>query len=532
MEIDFTQINAFLALPPDQMLLRFLILFGWIPILVVVLWGFKEIWMNYIQEKWLLDKKFILLAIDIPKENTQSPRAVENIFTYLAGAHSSPDLIDKYWDGYTQLGFSLEVVSIDGYSQFLIHTPEIFRNLIESAVYSQYPDAEITEVNDYTKDMPGRFPDDEYDMWGGEFCLANNYAYPIKTYEEFIHQMGAPEEHFNDPMASLMDMYSSLVPGEQAWFQIIVTPRGFNWTKAGDSEIGKILGEKKSSNDLVDKITKKITNFLWEFSEIIIRLGGESDAQKEDDSLKMFNLKPKEKKQMEAIQRKMSKIGLEFKTRFVYVAKKDVFNKAKVVSGFVGFIKQFADLDLNNLKPDKYTTTAASYFFTDSRVNSRKIKLMNNYKNRESQKGGKTGILNIEELATLWHFPVEAVVKAPLIQKTPGKKAEPPITLPIGEEVVSEELFTNIKASERKEFFDQEGGFINEENKREKKKNELKKEIKDEIFSGDLSKVETEKDILIPKSDTLQTDSIQVKKNIDTNQAEKKGSPPADLPFG
>src|SRR3989339_899060 len=108
MEIDLTPIYKFMALPPDQMLLRFLILFGWIPIVVVFLWGFKEIWMNYIQGKWAADKGFTLSAIDIPKGNTQSPRAVENIFTYLAGAHSEPDLIEKYWEGYSQLSFSLE----------------------------------------------------------------------------------------------------------------------------------------------------------------------------------------------------------------------------------------------------------------------------------------------------------------------------------------------------------------------------------------------------------------------------------------
>jgi len=528
-----TPIYKFMALPPDQMLLRFLILFGWIPIVVVFLWGFKEIWMNYIQGKWAADKGFTLLAIDIPKGNTQSPRAVENIFTYLAGAHSEPDLIEKYWEGYSQLSFSLEIVSIDGYTQFLIHTPEIFRNLVESAVYSQYPDAEITEVNDYTKDMPGRFPDDEYEMWGSEFCLAKSSAYPIKMYEEFMHQMGEPEEYFNDPMASLMDLYSSLVPGEQAWFQIIVTPHGFNWPKVGDTEISKLLGENKGSNDIVSNVTKMITNLLWELSEIIIRLGGKEDAKKEDNTFKMFNLKPKEKKQIEAIQNKIAKIGLEFKTRFIYIAKKDLFKKPKVASGFVGFIKQFADLDLNNLKPDKYTAVSASYFFTESRKNSKRIKLMSNYKNRDSTKGGKTGILNVEELATLWHFPIEAVVKAPLIQKTPGKKSEPPMSLPVGEDMVSEELFTQIKSDRRTELFEKDKDAARQTKESRLRMLASKKEAKDEIFTEDLGgAIDSSAQI-----DHLREDigAIQTPKDISDitkKNADRRGAPPANLPFG
>jgi hypothetical protein len=85
------------------------------------------------------------------------------------------------------------------------------------------------------------------------------------------------------------------------------------------------------------------------------------------------------------------------------------------------------------------TATSVDYFFEDYRVNIRKNKIMRAYKGRSTTRGRRMGIMNIEELATLWHFPAESVVKAPLIQKAPGRKAGPPIQLPIGEEIVSEE---------------------------------------------------------------------------------------------
>ena len=71
---------------------------------------------------------------------------------------------------------------------------------------------------------------------------------------------------------------------------------------------------------------------------------------------------------------------------------------------------------------------------------------MVNYINRDDWAGKIPGILNVEELATIWHFPVEASVKAPLIQKAPGRKAEPPMHIPIGEEVASERILEPIFA--------------------------------------------------------------------------------------
>lgn len=443
--INLNQINEFLSQPASVVLKQVLLTVGWIPIAVVLLWGFKELWLFYIQSKWGATQRYIFLAIDIPRGNEQSPKAVENMFSYLAGAHGSINLIEKYWEGKYQLSFSFEIVSIEGYTQFLVRAPAQSRDLVESAIYAQYPDAEITEVNDYTEGMPTKFPDDEYDVWGAEFIQVKNPAYPIKTYEEFEHQMGDPKVTFRDPMASLMDLTSSLRKGEQLWYQIILVPIDFKWTEIGEKEISKILREKvKTKNNIADWMVNAFMGILEAFSNAIYSIGEDADKKEkkdEDDSLKMMNLKPREKKQIEAIQEKVSKLGFETKIRFVYIAKKDVINKPKVVNGFVGYMKQLASMDLNNLKPDMdVTATSTAYFFKEKRLNRRKSSITQNYINRDSSAGRSRGLLNIEELATIWHFPVESVVKAPLIQKAARRKAEPPMSLPIAMEAPSADL--------------------------------------------------------------------------------------------
>lgn len=482
--IDLTNIQEILSLPPEILIYKLLINVGWIPIAITLLWGFKELWLSYIRKKWAeKNAKFVLLAIDIPRENMQSLKAVENLFTYLAGAHGSIDLIEKYWDGKWQLYFSMEIVSIEGYTQFLIYTPVDFRDLVESAVYSQYPDAEITEVDDYTQGYPTRFPDDKYDIWGAEFILANNHMYPIKTYKEFEDLNDPDKNIFKDPLGPLMDLNSSLGKGEQLWYQIILIPIGFDWVKDGDKEVSRILGEKVGSDkNFADKIVDSILGFLDQIGETIYSLGDiGGEEKKEDEPFKMMNLKPKTKRQVEGIEYKTSKIGFETKIRMIYLAEKEVMRKPKVVNGFVGFMKQFGDNALNNLKPDTAkTATKANYFFKGSRANAKKNRIMSAYVSRDDAAGRAPKVLNVEELATIWHFPVSTSVKAPLIQTAPGRKAEPPMGLPRSAEreeeraPVSESVPSFFTEEEEERGMEAEAGRAETEEKKEEESSSYK----------------------------------------------------------
>ena len=126
--INIEPIMQFLSLPADQILLRLFYYIGWIPVAIVFIWGVAQTWLMYVRLAYGASEKTIILAIDAPRGNAQTPMAVENIFSYLAGAHSSKDLFEKWWLGETQLYFSFEIVSIDGYTQFLVWLPEKYRN--------------------------------------------------------------------------------------------------------------------------------------------------------------------------------------------------------------------------------------------------------------------------------------------------------------------------------------------------------------------------------------------------------------------
>jgi hypothetical protein len=265
--------------------------------------------------------------------------------------------------------------------------------------------------------------------------LTNNLVYPVKLYKEFEHDLGESETRFRDPMSALMDLCGSLGPGEQLWYQIIVIPIDFAWAKKGDDEVAKILGKKKKKPDGFSKA-------LSGFGDLVEKgLGVYQETEvKEERPMSMMELNPKQKKQLEAIYEKTAKMGFGFKIRVVYVSRKEAMNKAKVGSGMVGYMKQFIALDLNNFKPDvKVTMTRVSYFHKDPRLARKKNKIISNYIARDDWAGREPGILNIEELATIWHFPVEASARSSMLQKSPGRKADAPSSLPIFTQEADEE---------------------------------------------------------------------------------------------
>lgn len=409
---------------------------AWLIYLWVLGAGFYSMWLMNKRGQWYDSHKFIFLAIDIPKNTEQTPKAVEQLFATVSGAHTPLNLREIYIEGAFQLHFSFEIVSIDGYIQFLVRTPEQWRDLIESAVYSQYPDAEITEVEDYVKDVPDNYPNDTHNIWGTEVVLDKHWVYPIKTYENFEDKVTG---EYKDSLASLLETMSKIHVGEQVWLQIQVKPTGFDWIKASEKEAFRIAGKKGPAPK--EPIIMQMINGIFGFFVLSTGEawfateqgeGGARSSSREDNAMPsmLLHLTPGEKGAIEAIENKASKMAFECKIRLIYISPLEQYKPARVVASVFGSIKQFNTMDLNSFKPDAMTKTQIKYLFIKSRVNRRRERIMRAYKARAGSAGANWYILNIEELATLWHFPSKFVI-TPLLQKTESKKTDPPFSLPV-----------------------------------------------------------------------------------------------------
>ena len=461
--IDIGRLYDFFLEPPNKILWFAFKNGGWLVLIISVFIGAFYFWLKKRREKYLANIKQQLLAIDIPKDNEQSLVAVEQIFATLAGIKSGPNLYEKYWLGKTQLSYSLEIISLEGYIQFLIRTPEQFRDLVEAAIYAQYPEAEITEVDDYISLIPEGIhkPDSDYSFWGTEFTFTKDSAYPIRTYKSFEHSL---TQLFIDPMASLLESMSKLGPGEQIGLQLVIAPAGDDWKEKGYGLIKKIIGEKvESAKNLGDKIIEQSLDLMGKFSEGVYKIWGDIEDEDVDSAhpnLYQY-LTSGQKNVVEAMEAKLAKISFGSTFRIYYLAKKDRFQKGRGVSSIIGAINQFNSSDLNAFKKHKKFTTDADYFFVNQRVAYIQKKLIKLYKKR-SREGTNEFYLNTEELATLYHFPT-ITVKAPLLKKTESRKAEAPTSLPLAEPRLKD--FFNQAGQTSADIEDQIGGEISKEEK-------------------------------------------------------------------
>jgi hypothetical protein len=416
----------------------YLILF-WLIALV-----FESFFVDYRQELYKHNWKWVLLAIDTPALNVQTPKAVEQFFFHLAGAFNDPGIGEKFWHGYKQKWFSFEIISIEGYIQFLIRTEESYRDLVEAALYAQYPDIEVTEVEDYVSKAPDKFPDKEFDMWAGDFTLANDDAYPIRTYREFEHSI-SKDTVLKDPMGAFLESFTRIGPGEQIWFQILIEPISNSWKEHAIEKINDMIGAEKhhhGGNKVVDALTSAPFKFLEHVGDQVF--AREASSGHEDAHSGPINnisfLTPGQKTLVEAMEKKISMLGFKTKLRALYLARKEVFQPGRAVNAIVGALHQYNIPTANSIVP-KFSS-GAHYMFSHYRSNERKKLLMNAYKKRKIGPGANPCVLNVEELATIWHFPMSHV-KTPALQKTKIKSAEPPMGLPLERFVPAPEIQDN-----------------------------------------------------------------------------------------
>jgi len=408
----------------------------WVP-LPFILWKyFLFFWLFWRRDIWISTVfKPILLEIKIPKDNLKPIRAMEEVFNSLhAIIYHPPDWWEKWVDGQVQTTLWLEIVSLGGEIHFYIriHTP--YRDAVESAVYSQFPEAEITQAQDYTKLVPADMPNKEWDFFGSDYKTMREDWYPIKTYKTFETETEALEEKRVDPVAALLEALAKMKPDEQIWFQFGVEP-----TSAELRSMQKWLDEGMA---LRDKLAKRPDKGIYkpmhqEAADLLFAgkiPGAEEPVQAEAFPPEM-RLTPGEKDIVTAIELKRSKSIFESMARFIYLGKKDVWFKQNFRLAF-SYFSQYETANLNALFPNGKTLTKIhkSWFLPlnwliPRRYYLRRRKLFRNYKNRFSPffpRPGGTFKLNSEEVASLFHFPSWVVAPVPGVSRVEAKKGPAP----------------------------------------------------------------------------------------------------------
>src|SRR3989344_468915 len=413
---------------------------GWVAFLIVGLYLLWILFTLYNQNQVYNKVKWISLSIDVPKDNEQTIMAAEQIFAQIHSMHAGYTYYERMVMGKQQMWFTFEIVSFGGQIKFMAYVPERYRDLLEAAVYAQYPDAQIKQVEDYMRNVPQYNPEKSYyGIWGTEFKLKKEDAYPIRTYKFFEHQAS---QVIVDPLAGILEALATVKPHEMLGAQFMFMPVEDDWKEKGRELIKKLKGEKdeKKKPGLLSDVGSGVLRGL---AGIATDAAGDAEPlnpaiQEYEPPSKMVHFAPGEKDTIAAIEASLAKIGYKTKIRLIYLAPKEKFRK-DAHTALVGAFRQFDDISLNGLKPDTkktWTSIHPKFFlplekpFIDFFVKWRKKRIVRYYKNRKFSNGRKPFIFNIEECATVFHFPL-INVKAPQVTKAETRKGEAPINLPI-----------------------------------------------------------------------------------------------------
>ena len=360
---------------------------------------------------------YSLLEIKVPKEITKSPLAMEVLLEAFHKTSHETTFIDRWIRGKTRPWFSLELVSLGGEVHFFIWTRKTWRRYIESAVYAQYPEVEIYEVEDYTSYVP--FDLSNYVIWGCEFRLSKPDPFPIKTYIEYGMDKEMKEEFKVDPMSASMEFLGSLKPGENIWIQILIRAHGKDKRKPGTFFTYKDW--KDDGKKIIEKIIKD--------SAPSISIPNQGDAQ----GAPPLNLTMWQNDMIKSIERNLSKRAFDCGIRTLYLAKNDVFD-AITISALINVFKQFSSEHMNGLSPTR-GHAGLDYPWQDYRdIRRNKIawRLYDAYKRRSyfyAPYRSPSFVMSNEELATIYHVPGEAV-GTPTLPRITSRKRNAPANLP------------------------------------------------------------------------------------------------------
>ena len=277
---------------------------------------------------------------------------------------------------------------------FYIAVPVKMESNLEKIIQGVYGGAIIEKIpQDYTIFEPVG------ETFASHLLLKKSVYFPLNTYKNLD----------GDPLSAMTNGLSKIAPNEGAAIQIILRPFSHKGVKGRGEAVISEMKQGKSSKQALAKIERLLfLKFLDYFFEILL---GKS-AKKENKGLEKLSPSSFEEAAIQAIQMKLQKPLMEVNIRLVAAAQ----NKERaeeIVYHLQGSFSQFTST-FNELTPIE-------------NKKARLKKLIYNFSFRNFNKNEKI-ILNLEELASIYHFPLFNI-ESPNIKWTKTKEAAPPTGL-------------------------------------------------------------------------------------------------------
>ena len=292
---------------------------------------------------------------------------------------------------YGQRHIGLEIIAGHGTVHFYAAVPVPLLGVVEQAIVSAYPSASLEEVPEHNIfSSVGRLTG----TTGGELVLKESFAYPIATYEDLKR----------DTMQSLLNALSTLTKEDGAGVQILLRPASPSWRKKAVAE-AKRKGGKNAP--------KGIEAGFWWISQV---LGAffkppENRDDKEDKPKEVSGL---DQTIVQAIEQKTTQAGYEVMIRLM--ASSNVSHRSQTILN--NLVATFALYDAPGKNGFKFVPARDIESFVTA------------YILRFFPPGNSKNILNITELATLFHFPNQQNIPTSQLERQASKQVDGPRNAP------------------------------------------------------------------------------------------------------
>jgi len=312
----------------------------------------------------------VILRIAMPKTNDKTPLAAEQMFASIHGLFKESGIVPI---------LSLEIQS-DSRMGVVFHVviQNNIASFIKTQIYAQYPNAEIAVADDYMKASESW--NENAQVSAGEVILERPFIFPIKTFRDFDV----------DPLSAIAGAVSELSLSEEAWIQILVRPYPNTWQETSR----KYIIELREGNNIFEPkgfwsgFIGVISGFVKIFSD---GLSTGVDATKPPPrplAPPPIRLEHYQEEEIKKVELKAEKSGFQIVIR-VLVKSEDSSRSIQLFDGIVASFRQYATAHLNTLILNTVKNSSDVY-------NEMRQRVLNT---------ATEDIMNIEELASLFHLP-------------------------------------------------------------------------------------------------------------------------------
>ena len=299
---------------------------------------------------------------------------------------------------------------------FYVAVPQYLESVLEKYIQGVYPSSLIEKVpQDYTIFEP------QGATAGAYLKLAENSLFPISTYQVLE----------KDPLAVITNNLSKITANEGGAVQVIIRPLSkSNLRKKGEKALKRIREGKSVREAVIHASQSAVLGFFEEIFKT-------SKNLKERDSEQVIKNKQQgiDQKGYDAIQNKIQKQPFEVNIRVLSSAESQA-RATEILQHLLSSFSQFSMSAINSLEPKEV-------------YKSELRKLVYDFSFRNFNKK-QANILNLEELASIYHFPTH-FIETPYIKSTKSSVAAPPSDLPeTGVNLIGKVLF---RGEEKEVYF-------------------------------------------------------------------------------